>query len=228
MGLGRLPGDQERLDRPVSVPTPSPGTLTISSAVDDGTICISLAGELDLAGAGQIEDRLRPPNCSALSAWWSTSGAWRSSTPPACGCCCRPTRARANGAASWCCGPGTLGAAGLRGDGRARRPALRGAGVAPRFQGSRVRGASEVGFSGFTGFSPTSPPLSDTSEPTLSTSSVLPQPTSGPGPRSAAAGGTGESAGAGRWRGRSRACARWCCSRRRWRSCSTRPSAARR
>jgi anti-sigma B factor antagonist len=39
-------------------PTPAPGTLTISSAEDDGTICISLAGELDLAGARQLQERL--------------------------------------------------------------------------------------------------------------------------------------------------------------------------
>jgi anti-anti-sigma factor len=37
---------------------PAPGTLVISSAVDDGTASIALAGELDLAGARQLETRL--------------------------------------------------------------------------------------------------------------------------------------------------------------------------
>jgi stage II sporulation protein AA (anti-sigma F factor antagonist) len=37
---------------------PGPGTLVISSAVEDGTASIALAGELDLAGARQLESRL--------------------------------------------------------------------------------------------------------------------------------------------------------------------------
>jgi anti-sigma B factor antagonist len=42
----------------MSAPAPAPGTLVISSAVDDGTVGIALAGELDLAGARQLETRL--------------------------------------------------------------------------------------------------------------------------------------------------------------------------
>ncbi len=42
----------------MSASVPAPGTLVISSAVDDGTISISLEGELDLAGAHQLEVRL--------------------------------------------------------------------------------------------------------------------------------------------------------------------------
>jgi anti-anti-sigma factor len=42
----------------MSAGAPTPGTLTISSVVDDGTVNISLIGELDLAGAGQMEERL--------------------------------------------------------------------------------------------------------------------------------------------------------------------------
>jgi len=41
----------------------NPGVLTISSAVDDGTVCISLAGELDLAGAPQLQERLEAAEC---------------------------------------------------------------------------------------------------------------------------------------------------------------------
>jgi anti-anti-sigma factor len=37
---------------------PAPGGLKISSVVDDGTISVSLEGELDLASAGQMEQRL--------------------------------------------------------------------------------------------------------------------------------------------------------------------------
>jgi anti-sigma B factor antagonist len=35
--------------------TPSPGGLKISSMAEDGTISLTLEGELDLAGAGQME-----------------------------------------------------------------------------------------------------------------------------------------------------------------------------
>jgi anti-sigma B factor antagonist len=38
---------------------PNPGVLTISSTEDDGAICISLAGELDLSGARQLEECLQ-------------------------------------------------------------------------------------------------------------------------------------------------------------------------
>ena len=37
---------------------PVPGSLTISSVLDNGTARISLEGELDLAGARQMEERL--------------------------------------------------------------------------------------------------------------------------------------------------------------------------
>jgi anti-anti-sigma factor len=40
----------------MSAPSPAPGGLTISSAVDDGTVSLSLEGELDLAGARQMEE----------------------------------------------------------------------------------------------------------------------------------------------------------------------------
>jgi anti-sigma B factor antagonist len=39
--------------------SPAPGTLSISSVVDNGTVSISLEGELDLASARQMEERLR-------------------------------------------------------------------------------------------------------------------------------------------------------------------------
>jgi anti-anti-sigma factor len=42
----------------MSAPVPAPGTLVITSAVEDGTISIALAGELDLAGARALETRL--------------------------------------------------------------------------------------------------------------------------------------------------------------------------
>jgi anti-anti-sigma factor len=42
----------------MSASAPAPGTLVISSAVDDGTVSISLQGELDLASARQLETRL--------------------------------------------------------------------------------------------------------------------------------------------------------------------------
>jgi anti-sigma B factor antagonist len=42
----------------MSASAPTPGTLVITSAVEDGTISIALAGELDLAGARQLEARL--------------------------------------------------------------------------------------------------------------------------------------------------------------------------
>lgn len=37
---------------------PTPGRLTISSMVDDGTVSLALEGELDLAGAHQMEASL--------------------------------------------------------------------------------------------------------------------------------------------------------------------------
>jgi anti-anti-sigma factor len=37
---------------------PAPGTLTIASVVENGTVRISLVGELDLAGAAQMEASL--------------------------------------------------------------------------------------------------------------------------------------------------------------------------
>jgi anti-anti-sigma factor len=40
----------------MSVPTP--GSLTISSVVEDGTVSLSLEGELDLAGARRMEESL--------------------------------------------------------------------------------------------------------------------------------------------------------------------------
>jgi len=42
----------------MSADTPAPGSLRISSVVDDGTVSISLEGELDLASAPQVEERL--------------------------------------------------------------------------------------------------------------------------------------------------------------------------
>jgi len=39
----------------MSASAPMPGTLVITSAVDDGAASVSLAGELDLAGAPQLE-----------------------------------------------------------------------------------------------------------------------------------------------------------------------------
>jgi anti-sigma B factor antagonist len=42
----------------MSASAPGPGTLEISSAVEDGTASVALAGELDLAGARQLEMRL--------------------------------------------------------------------------------------------------------------------------------------------------------------------------
>jgi anti-anti-sigma factor len=42
----------------MSASAPAPGTLAISSAVDGGTVSISLQGELDLASARQLETRL--------------------------------------------------------------------------------------------------------------------------------------------------------------------------
>jgi anti-anti-sigma factor len=42
----------------MSTDTPAPGSLKISSVVDDGTVSISLEGELDLASAPQVEEQL--------------------------------------------------------------------------------------------------------------------------------------------------------------------------
>jgi anti-sigma B factor antagonist len=42
----------------MSASAPMPGVLTITSAVENGTASIVLAGELDLAGAQQLETRL--------------------------------------------------------------------------------------------------------------------------------------------------------------------------
>jgi anti-sigma B factor antagonist len=42
----------------MSASAPGPGTLVISSVVEDGAASIALAGELDLAGARQLEARL--------------------------------------------------------------------------------------------------------------------------------------------------------------------------
>ena len=42
----------------MSASVPTPGTLVITSAVEDGAVSIALAGELDLAGARQLEARL--------------------------------------------------------------------------------------------------------------------------------------------------------------------------
>jgi anti-sigma B factor antagonist len=42
----------------MSASSPVPGALSISSAVDGGAICVALAGELDLAGAAQLEASL--------------------------------------------------------------------------------------------------------------------------------------------------------------------------
>lgn len=43
----------------MSEQSPSPGRLEISSAVESGTASIALHGELDLASAPQLEERLR-------------------------------------------------------------------------------------------------------------------------------------------------------------------------
>jgi anti-sigma B factor antagonist len=40
----------------VSASTPGPGRLSISSVVEDGTVSLSLVGELDLAGARPLEE----------------------------------------------------------------------------------------------------------------------------------------------------------------------------
>jgi anti-anti-sigma factor len=42
----------------MSASAPTPGALVISSVVDDGTASITLAGELDLAGAHKLEASL--------------------------------------------------------------------------------------------------------------------------------------------------------------------------
>lgn len=42
----------------MSASAPSPGTLVITSAVENGAASIALAGELDLSGARQLEARL--------------------------------------------------------------------------------------------------------------------------------------------------------------------------
>ncbi len=42
----------------MSASAPTPGTLEISSVVENGTASVSLSGELDLAGAQQLETRL--------------------------------------------------------------------------------------------------------------------------------------------------------------------------
>jgi anti-anti-sigma factor len=42
----------------MSSPVPGPGSLQISSVVDDGTISLLLEGELDLAGAPEMEASL--------------------------------------------------------------------------------------------------------------------------------------------------------------------------
>jgi anti-sigma B factor antagonist len=42
----------------MSTSAPMPGTLAITSAVEDGEASISLTGELDLSGARQLEARL--------------------------------------------------------------------------------------------------------------------------------------------------------------------------
>ncbi len=42
----------------MSAPAPTPGTLVITSAIEDGAVSIALSGELDLAGARQLEMRL--------------------------------------------------------------------------------------------------------------------------------------------------------------------------
>ncbi len=42
----------------MSAPAPTPGTLVITSAIENGTASIALAGELDLSGARQLEMRL--------------------------------------------------------------------------------------------------------------------------------------------------------------------------
>ena len=42
----------------MSAPAPTPGTLVITSAIEDGMVSIALSGELDLAGARQLEMHL--------------------------------------------------------------------------------------------------------------------------------------------------------------------------
>ena len=42
----------------MSAPAPTPGTLVITSAIENGAVSIALSGELDLAGARQLEMRL--------------------------------------------------------------------------------------------------------------------------------------------------------------------------
>jgi anti-sigma B factor antagonist len=42
----------------MSAPAPAPGSLRISSVVEDGTVSLSLEGELDLAGARKMEASL--------------------------------------------------------------------------------------------------------------------------------------------------------------------------
>lgn len=42
----------------MSASAPMPGTLVITSAVENGAVSIALAGELDLSGARQLEVRL--------------------------------------------------------------------------------------------------------------------------------------------------------------------------
>ncbi|HEY3829822.1 MAG TPA: STAS domain-containing protein [Solirubrobacteraceae bacterium] len=42
----------------MSAPAPAPGSLVITSEIEDGATSIALAGELDLAGAHQLEASL--------------------------------------------------------------------------------------------------------------------------------------------------------------------------
>jgi anti-sigma B factor antagonist len=42
----------------MSASMPTPGSLVVSSFVENGTTCLALEGELDLAGAHQLETRL--------------------------------------------------------------------------------------------------------------------------------------------------------------------------
>jgi anti-sigma B factor antagonist len=42
----------------MSASVPAPGTLVITSAFENGTVSLALAGELDLSGARQLETRL--------------------------------------------------------------------------------------------------------------------------------------------------------------------------
>ncbi len=42
----------------MSASAPTPGTLVVTSAIEDSTASIALAGELDLAGARELEARL--------------------------------------------------------------------------------------------------------------------------------------------------------------------------